>query len=275
MRTTTPILSWCRTATALACLTAAPACEAPAELDEEVADSEGAPDDSTFRFSTPFHDFPTLMTSMNTDGAGHNGGCWDTGPGGTQVFQQYQCHAHDNQLWLFEPIGNDGAVRIKSVADPGLCVDVPSSNFAPSQNLQLHPCHLGQNQRWQVVVEDLHSASIRPNTAQHLCLSVEGAVQTGQAALELGTCIGGDFQRWRFHDWAGEDTSLDCDWAMRFHSVVVPNGQRASFPVPNLNTLCTKNWQPDSVDCPAWADWLVVDSPWGSDDFDVRCFNTQ
>lgn len=261
------------------CSVAPVACDGPPERDDiveldDIVDDAG---DVELRFNTPLTNYPTLITSMNaTTYGGNNGGCWDTAPSGNvRPFQQYPCHAHENQLWLFEPVGD--AFVIHSADDEDLCLDVPGFNFASGQNLQMYPCNGGINQKWKVFAHDAQSATIRPSSNAALCVDVENGIKTNQSPIQLFGCTGNANQAWKFHDWAGEDTSIDCDWSLRFGPEVVSPGQRRSFFATgqHFNTLCSENLESDSVSCPAWADWFVVDSPWGSDDFDVRCFNVQ
>ncbi|MEM7153459.1 MAG: RICIN domain-containing protein [Myxococcota bacterium] len=265
----------------LSCL--AFACDATVEQDPVVdsdgsEDSDGADDDSEYRWTTVLPDFPTLVTSMNAATyGGDNGGCWDTSPSGSvRPFQQYQCHGKDNQLWLFRP-ASGGGFTIHSKDDDDLCLDVPSSNYVTGQGLQLYPCHGGSNQVFRTFGFDSQSATIRPRSATHMCLDVRGAVKTNQAAIQLYPCHGGANQAWRFHDYRGEDKGIDCDWNLRFGPLVMSPGSRRSFHATghHFNTLCSENLESDSVNCPSYTDWFVVDSPWGSDDFDVRCFDTQ
>lgn len=247
----------------------------PDDPDELVGESEGEGDDVGFRFATPLINYPTLVTSMNADTyGGNNGGCWDTAPSGSvRPFQQYRCHAQDNQLWLFESVS--GGFVIHSADDEDLCLDVPGFNFASGQDLQMYPCNWGINQVWELHAHDGGSATIRPAADPSLCVDVENAVKTNQSPIQLYGCTGNANQAWRFHDWAGEDTSLDCDGPMRFGPAVMSNGTRRSFAatVSHFSTLCSDDFDADYVSCPSWANWFVVDSPWGSDDFDVRCFS--
>ncbi|MCH9686646.1 MAG: RICIN domain-containing protein [Deltaproteobacteria bacterium] len=270
-------LSFVRVAPLVLCFALPIACDDAAVELEDVADTTGASDgDDELRFATPMFDYPTLVTSMNTDWKGDNGGCWDTSPNGNvRPFQQYPCHGKDNQLWKFESMG-DGSFRIHSDDDEGLCIDVPSNDFVSGKDLQLFPCHGGANQRWTVNVHSNAASTIRPRDAQGLCMDVENAITTNYSKIQIYTCHFGSNQQWRMHDWMGKDTSLDCDWAMRFGSHVVSNGTRQNFFASGqeFNTLCSENLQSDSVNCPSGTDWFVVDSPWGSDDFDVRCFQT-
>ena len=258
-------------------------CVESPELDEafesEAADEDAddrADDELEFRWSTPLTNVPTLVTSMNADSyGGSNGGCWDTAPNGNvRPFQQYRCHAQDNQLWLFESVGGSDFV-IRSADDSGLCLDVPGFNFSSGQDLQLFPCNGGINQRWRLFNHDAESATIRPAGNTSLCVDVENNVKTEQATIQIFSCHGGANQAWRFHDYLGED-SLSCDWSMRFGPEVVSPGSRRSFAAPwgsYFNALCSKTLQSSSVDCPSGTNWFVVDSPWGSDDFNVHCFS--
>lgn len=256
------------------CLLAPAGCEPPEGYEDAAeAESDGEDEDLVeFRWNTPLLDHRTLVTSMKTDNHGNNGGCWDTSPsGGVRPFQQYSCHAGNNQLWLFRSAPG-GGFTIHSRDDDDLCLDVPSNNFVPGQDLQMYPCHGGANQVWNVFVRDGESATIRPRGHNDLCLDVEGAVVTNQAPIQLFGCHGGDNQAWRFHDYLGSDDA-SCDWAMKFGSYTVGPGERRSFGVSNNNTFCSESLQPGSLSCPDDTDWLVVDSPFGSDDFHIKCFS--
>lgn len=253
-------------------------CVEASELDELELEGEAddPQDEAEFRWSTPLTNHPTLVTSMNADTyGGNNGGCWDTAPSGNvRHFQQYRCHAQDNQLWLFEALGG-GDFMIRSADDDDLCLDVPGFNYASGQDLQLFPCNGGNNQKWTIFNHDGDSATIRPKDATGLCVDVENGVKTEQATIQIFSCHGGSNQAWRFHDWKGSD-SHSCDWSMRFGPQVVSPGSRRSFAAPwgsYFNTLCAENLQSDSVDCPSGTNWFVIDSPWGSNDFNVRCFS--
>ncbi len=265
------------------CFTVLPAgCDQPGDA-EGVFDSDGEEfeaheDELEFRWATPLSNHPTLMTSMNADTyGGSNGGCWDTSSGGGSYgrpFQQYRCHGQDNQLWKFEPVS--GGFLIHPKGDDGRCVDVPGFNFVNGQPLQTYPCNGGINQVWRVFNHDAQSATIRPSASTNLCIEVHDAVKTHQSPLQIGVCNGQSFQAWRFHDWIGKDTSLSCDWgwSMRFGPVVVSPGNRRSFAASgsHFNTLCSENLDSDGVSCSSSANWFVVDNPWGSNDWDVRCF---
>lgn len=251
-------------------------CEDPSEFDLE--DEGELPDDADeeelveLRWSTPLSNVPTLVTSMNADYQGFNGGCWDTAPNGNvRPFQQYPCHAEDNQLWYFRSAPG-GGFTIHSKDDDDLCLDVPSNNFSAGQDLQMYPCHGGANQIWSVFVRDGQSATIRPRNHNDLCVDVEWGVVTNQSPIQLYPCHGGSNQAWRFHDYLGSD-NLSCDLSIKFGSYPVFAGTRRSFRVSNRNTLCSADLHPDTVSCSDSTDWLVVDSPWGSDDFHVRCFS--
>ena len=259
------------------------ACDVTVEQ-EDVVDSDGSDEaesegDDEFRWSSVLTNRPTLVTSMNSvTYGGDNGGCWDTAPNGNvRPFQQYQCHGKDNQLWVFRSAPG-GGFTIHSEDDDDLCLDVPSFNFSAGQGLQVYPCNGGANQVFRTFGHDSQSATIRPRSNTSLCLDVRGAVKTNQAAIQLYPCHGGANQAWRFHDYYGhEDKGIDCDWSIRFGPTVMSPGSRRSFNATgsHFNTLCSENFEHDSVNCPSWADWFVVDSPWGSDDFDVRCFDTK
>ena len=283
MKTTNQWTPWINLGAGLALLAALPGCDVDPEADGlDVADSEGEEDSEGevgFRYANPHLIKPNLLTSMLNDGNGFNGGCWDTAPGLSATFQQYPCHGKNNQRWMFDQ-QSDGTFLIKSEAHRGMCVDVPSGNAQPSQDLQLHGCHGQSNQRWTVVQESGSSASIRPVDAPGLCLSIEGAVQNAQADLELATCLGYDFQRWRFSAYNGEDLSLSCDSTVKFNSPAGPQfvlpGQRRNFVITNDEMKCFDDWfLYDNASCVHWAEHYVVDRPAGSDDVDVRCFNIQ
>ena len=171
------------------CMLAPLACDAPSDLDDElVAESDGEDEELVeFRWSTPLTNHPTLVTSMNADAQGNNGGCWDTAPSGwKRHFQQYPCHAGNNQLWRFQAAPG-GGFTIHSEDDDGLCLDVPSSNFASGQDLQMYPCHGQPNQIWNVFVRDGESATIRPRGHNDLCVDVEWGVVTNQSAIQIFT----------------------------------------------------------------------------------------
>ncbi len=264
------------------CLAAPLGCEEPSELDEldELDDAASDEDEELeFRWATPRIHFRTLVTSMNASGYGGNdGGCWDTAPSGNvRPFQQYRCHAKDNQVWLFETVpGVHGGFSIHSADDDDLCLDVPGFNTVSGQRLQMYPCNGGINQVWKVFNHDSQSATIRPAANTSLCLDVENGIKTNQSPIQLYGCTGAAHQAWRFHDWVGKDTSLSCDGPLRFGPEVVFLGARRSFAATgsHFNTLCSENFETDSVSCSSSATWFVVDSPWGSNDFDVRCFST-
>jgi hypothetical protein len=263
-------------------------CDSPDELEAEdvvehdtEGDSGDGDDDLEFRWSTPLPGVETLVTSANAQAYGQNPGCWDTSPSGSpRVFQQYPCHARDNQRWLFEPVGN--AFRIHSVDDDDLCLDVPSNNFVSGQDLQLFPCHNGANQLWRVFPNgDGETATIRPPSNLGLCMDVEDGIKTNQSRIQIFTCHGGSNQSWRFHDYLDDDTVGGCNGSVRFYSVtpspVVGPGGVGNFPVTyhRPDTLCSADFDHELVQCPTGTDWLVVDRLGGTGSFKVRCFDTK
>jgi hypothetical protein len=249
----------------------------PGDDADDEADELEDPDD--FRWSTPLAGVETLVTSLNADASGNNGGCWDTSPSGSpRVFQQYPCHARDNQLWKFESVGG-GAFRIHSVDENGLCLDIPNGNIATHQLLQLFPCHNGNNQKWTVNNFNSKSATIRPFSNAGFCLDVWDAIKTNQAAIQLSPCNGGSNQAWRFHD-KKDDDGLSCDTTVRFGASgpTVSTGQTGSFRVTghNFDVECFyPDFDWDEVGCDdSIVDWFVVDRLDGAGGYDVSCFDT-
>lgn len=274
----------------VAALAIAPACDTVEDLDpSDLVDEDGDADEDLveFRWSTPLANIDTMVTSLNAPANGQNPGCWDTSPSGSvRPFQQYPCHARNNQRWRFEAVAG-GAFRIHSADDDDLCVDVPGFNFVSGQNLQLFPCNSGINQRWRVFTRpDGVSATIRPAATSSLCMDVENAVVTGQAALQIFTCkntssSGSKNQAWRFHDYLDDDTVGGCNGPVRVFSatpsVVVGAGGVANFPVTHHrpDTLCSADFDHELIQCPSGTDWIVTDRLNGTGSFKVRCFDTQ
>lgn len=273
-----------------AALAAVAGCDSEADIQPEdfvdtdpaASNSDDIGDDVEFRWSTPLPGVETMVTSMNTPSTGQNPGCWDTSPSGSpRTFQQYPCHARDNQRWVFETVGS--FFRIHSADDDDLCVDVPNSNMTSGQDLQLFPCHSGANQLWGLASVDGQSASIRPALDDTLCMNVENAIVTGQSRIQIYTCTDAINERWRFHDYLDDDTIGGCSGSVRFYSTqhapssVVGPGGVGNYPVTTNkpDTLCSSDFDHELVNCPSGTDWIVADRLGGTGSFKVRCFDTK
>ena len=250
------------------------ACAEPEDELDAVEDQDSDGEDDEFRWATVWAGHPTLVTSMNADWyGGSNGGCLDTDSSGNpRATRQYPCHARDNQLWVFEEV-SEGIFRIHSEDDYGLCLNVWPVQTGTRPNMT--PCHNGTAQRWETENHDPQSATIRPVINTGLCLDVRNGTRRENEIVQLFPCHGGANQAWRFHDYYGSD-STSCDGSIRFGAggPTAPSGTRRSFAVNSRDVLCSdgyNNW--DHIDCPSLSDWMVVDSPWGSDDFNVKCFD--
>jgi hypothetical protein len=222
----------------------------------------------------------TLVTSMNADARGDDGGCWDLPLGlpsnAVKWLQQHPCHARNNQRWKFEWRG--AGFRIHSARDYDLCLDVPSSNYASGQDVQLFPCHSGNNQLW-VISQGTTSSTIRPWQSPSLCLDVENGVRTGLAKIQLFGCHGGTNQAWKFHTYVDDD-GMSCSSTVRFGAggPTVSSGTSRSFRVTghNFDVQCPlPRPRHEQLGCDDdEVDWLVVDRLGGSGGYTVRCFHT-
>lgn len=85
------------------------------------------------------HDFKCL------DGAG-----WSKSPGAN--VQQYECHGGENQVFEILPVYSGIWLRgywIKS-KHSGMCLDAAGWSKENGANIQLYPCHGGDNQLWDI-----------------------------------------------------------------------------------------------------------------------------
>jgi hypothetical protein len=120
--------------------------------------------------------------------------------GSGRYVQQYPCHYGDNQLWQFvEDPGWLGTYEIKPIqyTRNGLneCLDV--ENWGTGVYTQRYPCHLGNNQRWQIY--DYNSGTltftVRPVSDLGKCLD---ASDWGRGVrVQIYPCHGGTNQLWR------------------------------------------------------------------------------
>jgi len=236
---------------------------------------------SSSELTWPLAGANTLVTSMNADASGNDGGCWDLPLGlpsnAVKWLQQFPCHGRNNQLWRFEWAGV--GFRIHSSRDYGLCVDVPSGNYSAGQDVQLYPCNGGANQVFLVHQTNTRSSTIRPWASPSLCLDIENGVRTNLARIQLFGCHGGSNQEWRFHTYLDDD-GLSCSSTVRFGASgpTVSTSSSRSFHVTghNFDVQCPlPSPRHDSVDCPDNdTDWFVVDRLGGAGGYTVRCFHT-
>lgn len=120
--------------------------------------------------------------------------------GSGRFVQQYPCHYGENQTWQFVEDPNWlGTYEIKPLqyTRNGLneCLDV--ENWGTGPYTQRYPCHLGNNQRWQI--HDYNSStltfSVRPVSDLGKCLD---ASDWGRGVrVQIYPCHGGTNQRWR------------------------------------------------------------------------------
>jgi hypothetical protein len=219
----------------------------------------------------------TQIASLN----GSPGGCLDLPlgvPAGQPLWlQQFPCNAGDNQRFRFVPVAPD-VYRIHSSRNTGLCLDLPSSNAVSGQDVQLYPCHSGNNQLW-LVDSSGSSAVIKSILHLGLCLDVEDGTVNAPARVQLFTCHGGANQAWRFRTWLGTDGSVrGCNGNVRFGAggpIVSPGGVN-SFAVTggNVETLCSDSlpFPRDTVGCPSTTNWMVPDRRNGTGNYPVACF---
>jgi hypothetical protein len=228
--------------------------------------------------SWPGASVDNLVTSKRTREDITNFGCWDV-PGGTpRWLNQWPCHARSHQRFRFEWTGS--AFRVKLAQDPGQCLDVPGFNYAATQRIQMYPCNGGPNQAWIVhrTTQGAEYASLRPQPASSLCLSIRGDVAVGGAAMELQPCDGSDKQLFRFHTWVGSDGG-SCPGAVNFAdpSVSVATGASKAFrvaPGPVFDVQCAFA-SANHIDCDQdRTDLFVVDRLQQVSGYTVRCFKT-
>lgn len=274
-----------RVVASLAAVAAPTGCDSEDDLQpEDFGDADAFdPDDVEHRWATPLTTVETMVTSANAANNGQNPGCWDTSPSGSpRTFQQYPCHARNNQRWKFEAAGIL-RYRIHSADDDGLCVEVPDGNAVGGQDLQIAPCDGGFNQLWDVrAVSGTTSATIHPAADFNLCMNVENATITNQSRIQVYPCTAAINERWRFHNYLDDDTIGGCSGSVRFYSTphpasaLVGPGGVGNFPVSTNtpNTYCSSDYDQENVKCPAGSDWIVADRLGGTGTFKVRCFDT-
>jgi endo-1,4-beta-xylanase len=78
------------------------------------------------------------------------------------------------------------------------CLDVPSSNFAAGQYLQLFACQNSANQQWSIF-----DGRVIKSSSSSFCLEVPNGTATVNKLLRLATCTYGPAQQFTFTS-AGE-----------------------------------------------------------------------
>jgi len=100
-----------------------------------------------------------------------------------QVFSQ-QTPASANQQWLMN--------NVQVIGLGGLCVDVPSGNFADGTLLQMVGCNGGNNQSWKVTVNANSTLTISNGS---FCWDVPNASASSGNPIQVFTCHGGSNQQ--------------------------------------------------------------------------------
>jgi hypothetical protein len=72
----------------------------------------------------------------------------------------------------------------------GLCLDVPSQNFANGQKVWTYSCNSSTAQAWKFGTD----GTIRPVAKTTLCLAAASA--DNKAVVQLATCNGNALQKW-------------------------------------------------------------------------------
>ncbi len=111
---------------------------------------------------------------------------------------QYDCHAHDNQLWKL--IRRDDGYYNIVAKHSQRCLDVNGSSVDNGVELFQYDCHDGDNQRWRVERTEDGFFTI---TAKHSnkCMDVNGSSQENLTHILQWDCHGGDNQKWTIENW--------------------------------------------------------------------------
>ena len=192
------------------------------------------------------------------------GGCLDLPlglPAGWNIYlQQYPCNTGSNQDWLVQPVGASGASQIKSLSNPSLCLDIPSYNAVPGQQIYLYNCKnnsgsYGSNQHWQFQAIDATTGVIK-HPGSGLCLEVLSGV-AGVSRIMLATCAAAPpaKQRWRFRSVTGSGTGSGCTGNLTIGgTVLLPGSGPVGFPVTagtQFPVTCPSlNFRPWTIRCP-------------------------
>ena len=83
----------------------------------------------------------------------------------------------------------DPIYRLKSHEDPNMCLDVQGNSTSNNANVQVHPCHNGNNQRWEMRdVPGLNNFFVLEARHSGRCLDVKDASHSNHANVQQYTC---------------------------------------------------------------------------------------
>ncbi|MEM7049220.1 MAG: RICIN domain-containing protein [Acidobacteriota bacterium] len=96
---------------------------------------------------------------------------------------------------LISQVNEDYIYEIRSVDEPGKCLDIESASTSNGVNAQIHPCNDGLNQRWKFVAA---GSGFYKMIARHSgkCLDVKSASLSDGRNVQQYGCHGGLNQLW-------------------------------------------------------------------------------
>ena len=131
---------------------------------------------------------------------GEGGKCLDVKGGGDSNgtnIQVSDCHGNVNQTWtwkksLNQPLAS-GRYRIVSHGSSN-CLDAHNGGHDDGDNVQLHPCNGGDNQKWTY---DSGNESIAASSGK--CLDAHNGGRDDRDNVQVHECNGGTHQEWTYN----------------------------------------------------------------------------